>query len=156
MKRAHFLRLLAVTPFAAAACKTFEHHGGSLPPADSVSVPEVEPTASINNPQFLDMVEHWSGGIRPDSIRLDKLAQTSDAEKRLWTITYGKHTITKACLISGCSLAVAGDRASRRSELAYVLTKSLHEGARDLAFLVHGDDWRLHVPRSFNEPRHIL
>jgi len=147
MKRAHFLRLLAATPFAAAACETFEHHGGSLPPADSVRVPEVEPTASINNPQYLDMVEHWSGGIRPDSIRLDKLAQTSDAEKRLWTITYGKHTITKTCLISGCLLALEGSAAGRRSELAYVLTKRLHEGARDLAFLVHGDNWRIEVER---------
>ena len=133
MKRASFLRLLAVAPFAAA----------TLTPRSLLSEqpPEIERPLE-SDPGLLDQVEYWSGGLRPDWVWIDQLPQTSEAEKWRVQVHYNGATHTKTVVVSGPDTSM--NRASRRSETAYSLIKALRGCTMDMAFRHYGDDYRRH------------
>ena len=95
-----------------------------------------------------DMIEHWSGGIRPLNARVDPLAGTGDALKFAVVAQHPSGAwFTKTILFSGLFQAVtAGDPHAQSREKAYQIAKRSRELARDWAYLEWGDDWRRHVP----------
>ena len=98
---------------------------------------------------FMDVVQHWSGGIRPIDFSVKRINNTGDARKYLISAlhpTDGKW-YTKVALLSGCLLVVAKP-SSHKAELGYQIAMRTKELARDWAYLEWGDDWRFHVPHK--------
>ena len=140
MKRSRFLAALAVLPFAPRIL-TEPRLTGILP---------VEVFENGMGTTLKDIIEHWSGGIRPRAAYLDRFAQTDDA------ISYevvAQHPdgrwFTKPIVTSGLFLAVTKDNPiAATREKAYQVFKKAREMARDWAYLEWGADWRRHVPTS--------
>lgn len=146
MKRGSFLRLLPAVPVGLLAAREVTttvvefRYPGYTSRYDVHGFPD-----GSNNIVLTEIIEHWSGGIRPLRARIDRLAQTGDAEKFTVTAQHPDGTWhSKPVLISG--LVSSFGMSARASELAYSLSRKARELARDWAFLEWGDDWRSHVP----------
>ncbi len=112
-------------------------------------------TANDLSSLMCEMIEHWSGGIRPVEVRYTKLAKTGDAEKWVLQAQHprpeaGWHE--KTILLSGLMLTI--DRPGRKSEIAYQMSKKGREIARDWAYMEWGKDGWLHrvPPHSWIKP----
>ncbi len=95
-----------------------------------------------------DLIEHYSGGIRPLAAHVQPLARTGDAMKFAIGARHPNGAwFTKTIIFGGCFLAVHGSTpGARAGEKAYQIQKRSKELARDWAYLKWGDDWRRHVP----------
>lgn len=93
-----------------------------------------------------EMIEHWSGGIRPLRVQLLRLARTGDAEKLTLIAQHPNgEWHSKNIFLSGLFDHV--DPGGRTSERAYQISKRGREIARDWAYLKWGpDEWQRHVP----------
>ncbi|MEE8607929.1 MAG: hypothetical protein V3S55_10000 [Nitrospiraceae bacterium] len=138
MKRGVFLRALVALPFAPSL----------ITEARAPATKKFDRWAIYNNTAttLSDMMEYWSGGIRPLNARVENLARTGDAQKFAVIAQHPNGTWhRKTVLFSSCLLAVSTSR-DLISEKAYQIAKRSREIARDWAFLKWGDDWRSHVP----------
>ena len=127
MRRPEFLRRISLAPLVPLVMGLAQS-----PPVDPVTV------------VLSDMIEYWSGGIRPTDAYIKITTPTGDSRKH---VVFAKHPNgewhSKVVLTSGLMMSM---RVGHRAELAYGLGKRTKEIARDWAHLEWGPDWRLHVP----------
>lgn len=141
MKRGIFIKALLALPFAPSLVTE-----AGKPAYGRVTTVGRWDIYNSTGTTVADMIEHWSGGIRPLSARVENLAETGYAMKFAVVAQHPNGTWhRRTVLFSDCLLAVSTSR-DLISEKAYQITKRSQELARDWAFLEWGDDWRRHVP----------
>ncbi len=140
MKRTTFLRLLPAIPVGLMVAKAL--------PAQH------RPWTGSKGPHALvEMIEHWSGGIRPLVAHMYQVGGTGDARKYVVAAQHpGGKWYRKTIVISGLMMSLTWHNS--RAELGYSIAKRARELARDWAFLEWGDDWRCHVPPTWNNDTH--
>jgi hypothetical protein len=166
VKRGFFLKLLPAIPAGLTAAAAVEpnriHTINPIPvvPVNSPFAQMVQPSlhTSLLQTTLKDMIEYWSGGIRPTEARLVTLAKTRDVEKRMIMARYPEGKVfTKTILFSGLMASIQqekGEVGGTSQEKAYMISKRAREIGYDFAYTKWGSDWRRHVPPhpTFSSP----
>ena len=94
-----------------------------------------------------DLIEHHSGGFRPDRVNVAKLKRTGTAHKYRLYVRLDGRNYHKTLAFSAGVVAAEGfpTSAKYKSQLAYHLSKRAIEAARDIAYEKYGSDWRLKI-----------